>query len=337
METSESELLPTPTMETSESERSESELLPTPNVGISTSNITSRGTTRLGGHSITELCKQCQSQIYRHQLTNEHLSFLQFWLFTVPMAFFVMISGILSFYNSTNLTAGDTEVHVGISIGCISVVVVFFGTLQSYYNFDVRSAMHYNVVTDLDKMRAELQVMRIKMGDYCNRNNEDGSYVNSSNTVKTNTNHDAVKEEDDTVVISQGESFESIQARYQQCLASCKSPVPLKIEQAYRMIDSQMELSKNEAADKYFESVGMEDWQLKLWFAAYDRLTEQFTSTRLWPMRLPDSSTMVHKALYKLKRVVQNGKNFWNEDVEYDYESGTLRPSAERPIAKLYP
>ena len=325
-------------------EQTESEitLVPAPNIGSSTSNS---GTTPLERYSITELCKQCQSQIYRHHLAHAHFSFLQFWLFTVPIACFVMTSGILSFFNSTSLTHGDDEIYIGITIGIMSVLVVFFGTIQTYYNFDVRSAMHYNVVTDLDRLRAELQVMKIKYmhGDrgrqikqvITSRNNDDGSDVNSSNTMITSTHRDAVKEEEDIGLISQGESFETIQARYQQCLISCKSPVPLKIEQAYRMIDSQMELCSSCAANDYFESVGMEDWQLKLWLAAYDQLTEQFTSTAYWPMQLPDSSKMVHLALYKVRKVVKNGKNFWNEDVEYDYESGVFQPSAERPIATV--
>ena len=319
-------------------EQTESEitLVPAPNIGSSTSNS---GTTPLERYSITELCKQCQSQIYRHHLAHAHFSFLQFWLFTVPIACFVMTSGILSFFNSTVLTKDNEEVYIGISIGVMSVLVVFFGTLQAYYDFDVRSAMHYNVVTDLDRLRAELQVMKIKHmhapkahSHTHHGNNDDGNDVNSSNTMITSTHRDAVKEEEDIGLISQGESFETIQARYQQCLISCKSPVPLKIEQAYRMIDSQMELCVSCAANDYFESVGMEDWQLKLWLAAYDQLTEQFTSTKYWPMQLPDSSKMVHLALYKVRKVVKNGKHFWNENVEYDYESGVLQPSAERPV-----
>ena len=324
-------------------EQSESEipLVPAPNIGLSTTSNYS-GTTPLERYSITELCKQCQSQIYRHHLAHAHFSFLQFWLFTVPIAGFVMTSGILSFFNSTQLTQGNEEVYVGIMIGVMSVLVVFFGTLQTYYDFDVRAAMHYNVVTDLDRLRAELQVIQIKYMharkahiNTHNRNNDDGINVNSSNTMITSTDGDAVKEEGDIGLISQGESFEMIQARYQQCLISCKSPVPLKIDQAYRMIDSQMELCSSCAAHDYFESVGMEDWQLKLWFAAYDQLTEEFTSTTYWPMRLPDSSKMVHLALYKVRKVVKNGKHFWNDDVEYDYESGALQPSAKRPIATL--
>lgn len=278
--------------------------------------------------SIILLCQQCQSNIYRHQLTTRHLSFKQFWFFTLPQAVLIMASGIGSFFAATELVKGADEARVSIVTGSMAVIVVFVKTLESHFDFNVRAAMHCNTVCDLRDLRDNLEILRIKL-TLTSAFKRSGDYDEDDGIDRDGNGNEDKDEDEHGGGENNGESFDSIQSRYRQCLQACKSTIPLAIEESFRMIDSQLELAKTIQADQHFKAIGIDDWLIKVWFSSYDWLTAEITSHPFWPLRIPDSALSVRNTMIQVKKIVKNGKDFWNEEVEYDYEFGEFRKSTD--------
>ena len=116
------------------------------------------------------------------------------------------------------------------------------------------------------------------------------------------------------------ESFESIQSRYRQCLQSCKSPFDIKIEEAYRILDTQLELTKTENANTYFQIIGIDSWRMKVWSASYHRLSAEITSYKYFPMILPCPRTSVGATIAKVKKTVGTGKDFWSGEIVKEHK-----------------
>ena len=283
----------------------------------------SKEATKLRG---TELFKQqCHFSLTKHRLAAMHLATLQFWVFTIPMALVAMSSGIMAFLATAGIFEERTNTFLNVFVGCFSFVVVFLQTLSSQLKYDTRAHMHESTAIDLRDLREDLENIEnqafVMVGL---RVNEDKLNA-AKNKSKGDGNGSVVVENDDNGNNGEMESnrnneedslkqiFDGIQKRYNQCLKSCKSTIPMPINAAFNQLDSRINSTLSVVGHNQLERTYGYGYNNVIYFQACNELAIHFSCAFLWPLRLVNPRHAVDTTMNTLQTTISgDGKNYWN-------------------------
>lgn len=249
--------------------------------------------------------QQCESTLGKHRLAAIHLAYKQFWIFTIPMALLAMASGILAFLATANLFDDRTNQLLNVYVGTFAFIVVFLQTPDQQLKFDTRADMHEAAAIELRDLRDELQNIIIRSGVMM----RDRSGIAGG---------------DDEEEESLKQMCMDIQQKYGQCLKSCKSTVPMPINNAFDELDTRLDVSLTYSGHKKLCDRFGENYHNKLFFQAYNNLNQQFTSTYLWPLRLPNAEEAVNNVMKHLRNLdlIDNSEDSKEDSKKVSKEDG---------------
>jgi len=232
----------------------------------------------------------------KHRLSHIKLSALGSLTLTFPLIAIALGSGILSFLsssvgnseqlltNSTNVVAvnglnytldslGDGKQDPGfisertreifiIIIGVLSLVQIAIQKLGQHYNFSARSEMHHTVAKNLNELFDKI-IFKEK----------------------------SLAGEKEKRSLSP-EELDKFQELFEMCSKSCSSPIPIQIEQAFRMVEHRCFafISKKDYERKKKKKVDQDDMIKPLdmyrgWMEfSFEELSADISSHRLWWM-----------------------------------------------------
>ena len=140
-----------------------------------------------------------------HQLAKEYFSCRQFWLFMVPLLVLTFLGSILLVVKTSAVLEEETQTFITITIGSIAAFLVFLTAMDGVCSYGTRAKEHDSAFINLTGLLNELVTLK-----------------------------------DDP---SQGDTVESIQSRYRNCLDECKSIVPIALSGAFKYL--RVALSNN--------------------------------------------------------------------------------------------
>jgi len=229
----------------------------------------------------------------KHKLAAVHMNARQFYLFTIPISFITMISGIIAFAATTEL-AGQYANYFNLVVGSLAFFLVFLQTLSTHLQYDVRGEMHAGTTVDLRDLRNDLDIIVEKANLFGSIAKKGG--VAAIEDSDGNGIDDAVEQ-----------AFDGIQKQYNQCLKGCKSVVPLRIGIAFRSLSSRLDLM-NKTADYDADSHAI------LYFQACDDLAASIVGSRGWPIKVPEPTYLVENIMSKLEETKEELVEFQHEE-----------------------
>ena len=246
-----------------------------------------------------ELFRQkSHESLLKHKLAAIHLTSRQFLFFTIPIALIAMVSGILAFVSTTDLLDNDevAKSTLSIIVGSLSFVVVFLQTLSTQCKYGARAEMHHATTIDLRDLRENL-----------------ANLISKSRVLMYHKEEGSSTTEDDGEDQTVEEIFDGIQKEYSQCLKSCKSTVPIQIDDAFHLMNSSLISTLSESGHRNLRNVYGSDYNNVLFFKAYNDLSSRFSCSRYWPLFLPNPTGAVDATMIKLKQSIAEKKDYWKE------------------------
>ncbi len=283
--------------------------------------------------------RECHLSLAKHRLAAIHMASLHFWTFTIPAATITMISGIMAFLATSGLFDDRTNQMLNIAVGCLAFVVVFLQTLAARLKFDCRSEMHQSATIDLRDLKEDLEnavnqskvmITHLKTIAKINRSRMVIARGGTSSTstegkgkalvkgkegaggTDTDTGEDdAENAEIENEVQSLEHIFDGVQKRYNQCLKGCKSPVPLKINDAFVQLVSRLNATMTTVGQARLETLyGSKNYANVIYFQACNDLSQRFSGHIGWPLSLPNAKRAVDATMANLKHNIST--DFWD-------------------------
>ena len=228
-----------------------------------------------------------EAERQEQRLAHLYYSKWHFWMLFLPAALLTLLSGILAFLSVNDpWKCTPTGSTFAIIVGCLAVVATFLQALANHLAYGTSADMHKAAAIDLQEMSDALKfdVMQITL-------------VDDSNMQKG--------------------VVQKYRGLYEQVMKGTKSVVPLKISQAFDLIDARLD-SIVEQAEKYDidpHSTQVNDFMIDCITKLYCELTAytsyKYVEDKKWwkfwqvalfpwnafPWVIPDPATAVSKAL----------------------------------------
>jgi len=214
-----------------------------------------------------------------------------FWMLFIPAALLTLVSGILAFLGETNryqcTALGDT---MGIVVGCFAVFATFLQALSNHLGYGTSADMHKAAAIDLQEISDGLKfdIMQTSLVDDSNK---------------------------------QAGLVQNYRGLYEQVMKGTKSTVPLKISQAFDMIDARLDsiVEQVEKHDINPQSTQVNDFMIDCVTMLYCEVASytryKYDEQKWWkfwqyvvfpwnvfPWITPDPSTAVDKTLEAIGR-----------------------------------
>ena len=241
---------------------------------------------------------QVHKDMIMHILAFEYFQCQQFYYFTVPQAIFTALSSVLAFAASSSILK-DYGSQISLLVGSLSAMVVLFQTIGNVRQYGIRSDRHNTAALQLRDLRDDMIMTKLKLGELQKMNDDDSSV-------------------DDPDPIT----FADVQKRYRQCLSSCSSTIPIRIQEAFHGLETNIELQQSKTnIDIIKEMYPDPCHQTMLKSKAYDIMAGEIVNSAMFPHGLPNSKRVVEKVMRKLKQRVKASKDFYKDVDEVDLES----------------
>ncbi len=256
-----------------------------------------------------ELFFKIRSLRRQHSLAHEHFENLASISFSYPLILLSLVSGILAFLvsasdgenqtfeipgtNGTLFTPHyancDDDVPMfserqrqvmAIIVGAISFVQITFQKLGEYYNYGPRSEMHLEASNSLDRLLDKIEF-----------------------------EHKQTLEFDKKVMLEKrADNIARYQEVFEQCLLSCSSPLPLRIRQAFKLLESEFMLYLMNQE----KMVGNEN-KLGLYYShVFNDLFHEMANSFLFPYRLMPPAKAVERVIKRFDDKFMNTDDGYN-------------------------
>jgi len=281
--------------------------------------------------------KILQEQL-QQKLTAEHLSALYEQVLFVPSILLTLLSGILAILvKSTLVPSEKAQSVIALSIAVISIVSTFLQSLMKQLNFGGRAMNHESCSASLCKiyrnciLKTEEQEYnsiykslktgkRVSIGENLTMDDDNESEEKEEDNdtkdhgmlsswklaAKKDLDDKNHPEEKDDKKHEKGDEVESsITEKFQQALDACNSPIPMKIQAAFNMLEVRIDLvNKSTLRDKTASQIA---WgQVRP--ALYYQLSETILQSRVFPLRIPSPKWSVEKTLMDFKQHLRSGE-----------------------------
>ena len=242
----------------------------------------------------------------KHSLASHHMASRQYIFFILPMAFLNMAIGIMAFLASTSNFGESTgcastgiKDTLAITVGAISFLLVFMQTLSTHRKYGANGEVHALTGVYLRELKEDFDTLMCK------------TYVTISRLEKHagNMSNHGVRHQVSRIE----EAFNRHKKRYASCLKGCRSDVPERINHAFRLLDSQIEITMSERNRDVLEKMYGRDYNNTIYFEACGRLATMFSSSWKWPIFIPDPSRAVDRTMDDLRDIVRKGQSYWED------------------------
>ena len=289
-----------------------------------------------------------QMNMTKHNLSYRHFACRQFWFFTIPQAVLTLLSSVLAFAATTDLVTIKWGVIINIVVGANSGVVVFLQTMSGVCNYGTRAAMHEAAAVDLRELRDHLLLLKYKLG-YA-ESEEKSRMASTVGKKKRGEPHpsppppppekkgsgidaDGDGEED----VDMDDTFESVSKKFAQSMSSCKSNVPLVLNEIFNGIQSAYMVTNSVRNTHTLMEIYPQGTYDTLAFKLYDVTGGIILNDLFFPLFLPDSAKAIKRATYEFRRLVMEYESFWEPlriKHERDHEVEQLVDHVEDTIAE---
>jgi len=248
----------------------------------------------------------------KHVLAFEYFEYTAFWHFSLPQAFLTALSSVLAFSGSAEMLKPYAE-YISLIVGCLSATVVLIQTVGGVKTYDLRADRHKTAAVLLRDLNDEMTLIKMKL----------------KQIAKLKLEH---HEDDHSHFDDPDLTFEMVQKRYAQCLSSCSSNAPLRIVEAFRGLETNIELQESTENLALIDGVyGDMDHKTMFRNKAYDILAGEIINSGIFPHKLPNSKDMIQKTMHKLKIRLKENKSFY-----HDLESVVVPPYQEPRRKRLF-
>lgn len=215
------------------------------------------------GHNLMlpNLYFKVEQERQMQRLAASYFGAWHFWCLFLPSASLTMLSGILAFLSTSEVVSSRLRFYLATAVGCLALVATFLQTVSDQLKLDSRAAMHRSAVLDLKRICDDLEFLVI------------------------------ARLESDAPRAELGE-YKKLYAQIQQ---GCKSMVPLRVSQAFRVIDTRLILrmpSGNELEGAINNAM--------VYHLVWNELYCAISAYLLWPFGLPDPDRTVDRVLNSL-------------------------------------
>jgi len=247
---------------------------------------------------LLSLYNLCESQRQMHRLSYDHLRFLDFWTNTFVLTVITMISGLLAFLATSDLTTPTPRSKEVLSaiVGSVSVLSVAIQKIAKIANFGSRADMHGQVAIGMKKLCDQIE------SDLTEDPDEIGGLVK---TTQGDNEESTTKK-----------TIQTYREMYHMCLDACNSTIPLKIQQAFSLVDKRFSLNflSESAIEKMSTSFGGNSTVAKmtLYAVMYNELYCEFSRRSTWLCALPDPQKRYEAALQTVEALYKNRDEFFN-------------------------
>ena len=276
------------------------------------------------------LYKNIVSLRRQHRLAYEHLKSLETTRASNPLIFITLASGIMSFISSADSTLISLEFKdlMSLLVGVMSFFSIAWQQLVKQWNYGPRAEMHKIVNLAMKKVLAKMtfDYIRIVQLDSSTQqgSTEEGQDAQEDQNEKGRNGKSVTEEDGDDSTpprpLSEREKhlMEGIQTYseiVEQSLDSCSSIIPLKITEAFLLLESKIELGfQSEETIRIvlekFPGTPLKRSMRMIHEHACDELSAQFSGARGWPRRLADPTVAVDTAMKKMNEAFRDCEIF---------------------------
>jgi len=255
----------------------------------------------------------------QHTLASIYFSNQNFYVFTVTQASFTMMASIGAFAASSDLLTPISKVWLNLAVGSISAMVVFLQTMNGVCGFGERAGQHQNLAIDLRDLRDDIALLKLKLQKVKADKEKAKAQHGDGYSYTTDSDDDSNSDEDEDEEVNK-DNFESIQQRYQQSLAGCKSNCPMELSEAFRGLNSHLMVTKSLDNNLYMTQVyGHSKHENLLYLKAYDLLSAEILTYYFFPLILPNPKSMVKQTMARLNTELNKCHRYWEKQVKENF------------------
>lgn len=235
-----------------------------------------------------------QREHQMHRLAAAHFKAYQLWFLLMPAALLTMLSGILAFLATSSMIGTNTKTFMTLVVGLLSLGSVFIQTINDKLNFGGRGTMHAGAVLDLKQVKDQLEFKQInditgggKKPRVSPKKATDDPAIGADQKPATGVPKPTtgapssnITDELEKGALS-GKTVDTYNEIYVQIQSSCKSAVPLRIQQAFAMADSMLLSTLAANADDSTLMHDVNDWVAPSCAISHALFSDEFVSARL--------------------------------------------------------
>jgi hypothetical protein len=248
---------------------------------------------------LREVWIMCESQRQMHRLAHQYFKMRHFWFGALPISVITMVSGIMAFLSTSQITAACQKEYLSLSVGVVAVLSSFVQSLAQEAQFGSRAEMHQNAALGMKKLADEIGFKQV---DLCN---DKKKAVEGKELQKTDSDREEGDEEQITDINQSAierSSVEKYYEVYQQCLNSCNSTVPVAISQSFHLAESRLALGlSREDRIVIRNELGYLGRQ-KIMNSVYNELFCHISQSSCWPLGIPNPDEAVDTVLKKVQK-----------------------------------
>mmetsp|Transcript_7875 Transcript_7875/g.19552 ORF Transcript_7875/g.19552 Transcript_7875/m.19552 type:complete len:355 (+) Transcript_7875:440-1504(+) len=254
------------------------------------STNTTKSTPIPGVHLTFKNAYMLETEIYKNKLMHilafEHFATMQFYHFTLPQASFTAIASVLAFSASSSLMK-EYASEISLTVGCLSALVVLLQTIAGVRQYGLRADRHNTAAIQLRDLHDDMVMTKLKLKEL-----EDMG--------------DDAKDPDPV-------TFATIQKRYRQCLSSCSSVLPVRIQEAFHGLETNIHLQETKENLAIIENIYPNtNHTTMLKSKAFDIMAGEIVNSSMYPHKLPNSKIMVKVTMHKLRQRIRTNKFFYS-------------------------
>jgi len=284
------------------------------------------------------LFNKCECERQQHRLAEKYYSWRQFYFFTLPISVMTMAAGIMAFLSTSQRIRKDDQIILATTVGCLSLIQIFWQTLAGKLKFDTKAEMHLGASVDLKRLADDLDFQKVEEAQRMEQEREVSiarrkkeieekaerlrfakhglkhpplthpGYSTPAELKKRNLSTSQTPKSNDAALEAGvekdsvgGKDINYYRAQYAQCMSGCKSIVPLIISQAFAVMDTYLALKLTKSSRKTLEKdMGKAGYGI-MYAAVCNDIYIEVTNSPGWPFHVTKPETVVARAIKKLE------------------------------------
>ena len=186
----------------------------------------------------------CEAKQQMHILSSVYFSYWYTTYHVLILALLIILSGIVYLLDNTNTIPDTAKQYLSISVGILSMISSFVQSLNQQYKYDSGAEIHKNASLGMKKITDQIGFLQVNPtrddvskvqltsgnGPYNNKEDKNKNSEGKETAAPINTGKDNIDIDSETFVL-----FTQV---YHHCLESCQYQIPVKVSQAFNMVES---------------------------------------------------------------------------------------------------
>ena len=261
----------------------------------------------------------CEAQYQQHRLAHEYYAYRSFYFNFLPLGFVTTATGIISFLSTSGVMSPDAKEWLCLTVGILSITSVALQSAAQESKYRSRSEIHLNASLGMKKLKEEIDFHLV------DPNIEVDPDLNYGDDSSTQTEQKIKK----GVV----ETYRQI---FIQVLDSCKSQVPIKVSQAFLLVESRLSMSLSTVERDILEKTHgymIDETIAGNW---YTELFAEISNSFMWPLMVPEPEKVLMASLDQVVTNFTKGSSllYGDRNVSVTFKNTGKDPRYSK--AKLY-